>query len=115
MTNDYKWIFPAGGVQVLGIDDSGAVAVKVVLDLGFGFYRTLKAQLAMVRINESPDHRTIAKDFIQEWSVARQAQGVLRCETQRLIASNDWVAHLYSGKKRESVAAALVEQGLGRI
>jgi len=115
MTNDHKWTFPSGGVQVLGIDPAGAVTVKVVLDLGFGIYRTLKAQLAMLRINESEDHRKIASDFIQEWCLARQEQGLLRAETQRLIASNDWTVHLFCADKSGGLASAVALQGLGRV
>ena len=116
---DRAWTFPAGGVLVLDVDTVGEVTVKVICDLGFGIYNTLKATLSGFRLNDNKEHRTIGRDFIQSWAVARQEQGVLEVRTFRVIASNDWIVRLYQTDvakwDESSIGYALVEQGLAKL
>lgn len=106
----------------MDIDPSGSMMVKVVLDLGFGVYYTLKASLFGLRINPSEDHRAIAKDFAEQWCLARQEQGCLMCESKRLIASNDWTVKLWHYDTeparhrgaRYQLAQALALEGLAK-
>lgn len=115
MTNsEWDWSFRAAGVQVLRIDPAGEVGVKVVLDLGFGIYRTLKGTLTRFTVNDDPEHRKIATRFIEEWAKARQDQGLLLARTSREMATNDWNICLYQEDDGSLLGDAIVDQGLGR-
>lgn len=111
---DWDWSFPAGGVCVLDVQ-GGDVVAKVVCDLGFGTYKTLKAVLSGFTVNDNEDHVKIATQFIQEWSLARQEQGLLVARTSREIGCNDWLVHLYQKDNLATIGQALEEQGLAAV
>lgn len=94
---------------------SGDVVAKVVCDLGFGTYKTLKAVLSGFTVNDNEDHKKIATQFIQEWAAARQDQGLLIARTSREIGCNNWLVHLYQKDDLSSVGEALEEQGLASL